>query len=101
MRQNLARLLRGQLQSGGPWLLIAAAVQFLAASALWALGATLQPIPGIVVVALAACVVMRTDALAWRVLPIPAREIALARWCVTVTAPGIALTVAQIGRAHV
>ncbi len=97
MNRNIARLLRQHLgASSGAWLCAALAVQFFVTSGAWALDSRRELLPGVVLLVLAGTQSAPARGLAWRVLPICRRELALALWYATTFLPGLTVSCAVL-----
>ena len=93
--RHLLQLLAGYLRaSGAVWLCTCLAIQFLATSAVWALGGRHELLPGLLLFVIGGMQAAPGRALAWQILPISRREMALAHWCAAAALPGCALSLA-------
>lgn len=97
VNRNLLQLLGGYLRaSAGAWLGVCLVIQFLATSAEWALSGQHELLPGLLLFAMAGLQSAPGRGLAWQMLPITHREMALARWWAVAAMPGLALSAAFV-----
>lgn len=95
VNRNLLQLLGGYLRASGTgWLCACLALQFLVTSAVWALGGQHELLPGVLLFALTGLQSAPGRGLAWRILPITRREMALANWWTVAALPGVASSAA-------
>lgn len=95
MNRNLSQLQGGYLRaSGAGWLCACLALQFLVTSAVWALGGQHELLPGVLLFAMTGMQSAPGRGLAWRILPITRREMALANCWAVAAMPGLALSAA-------
>lgn len=95
VNRNLLQLMGGYLKaSGGGWLCVCVAIQFMTTRAVWALGIRHELLPGVLLFVMAGMQSAPGRGLAWQILPISRREMALANWWAVAAMPGLALSVA-------